>query len=559
MKKSSWFIFTFLFLIFVSSSAWIALEHIKKESLKTIKNSLQTVTLTTHEALYIWIKNRQQQIIEIAQDEALISLTQQLLQINNDKLKTSDLADSPLSQLRVFMKKKMKIHQDIGFFIISMNKKNIASMRDNNLHETNVIFKKRPVFFKRMIKGETLFVPPINSDIPIKTKNGTYVENLPTIFIGSPIYDENQKIIALLTLRIDPSYDFTRVTQLGRIGASGETYAFDKKGMLITNSRFEQQLRQIGLVAAQETSILSIRIADPGGNMLDGYTPKVTRNQLPLTVMAKSAVAGENSANVEGYRDYRGVPVFGSWIWDSSLGFGLATEIDVEEALVPNYKTRNVLILAVFSIALVSIVGFVIWTRIERQANDALEKAFSKLEKIVEERTKELQALSYQDGLTKISNRRMFDQSLDREWHRAMRYEENLSLIMIDIDFFKAYNDNYGHVQGDACLTQVAQIIAKASKRTTDTIARYGGEEFVMLLPNSSLAQANILAEQCRQEVIAQNIAHDFTQVEHLKCVSISLGVCSMVPLVNNSPPMLVQQADQQLYLAKNNGRNRVE
>jgi hypothetical protein len=200
--------------------------------------------------------------------------------------------------------------------------------------------------------------------------------------------------------------------------------------------------------------MLSIRIADPGGNMLNGYIPTMKRSQLPLTVMSKSAIKGETSFNLDGYRDYRGVPVFGNWIWDSSLGFGLATEIDVEEALVPNIKMRNILILAVFSIALISLGGFFIWIIIEKQANVKLKQAFEKLEAIVAERTKELQALSYLDSLTEIANRRKFDQALEQEWHRAMRHKESLSLIMIDIDFFKPYNDNYGHMQGDKCLKQ---------------------------------------------------------------------------------------------------------
>lgn len=561
MKKLPWFVFTFIFLCLASSSAWFALERIKNESLKTIKSSLQTVTTTTHEALNIWIKNRQNNIVEIAQDKTLISLTQQLLQIDYspDKLELNNSTNTILNETRLFMKKKMKTHQDIGFFIISKNKINIASMRDSNLYETNVIFKKRPLFINRMLKGETLFVPPINSDVPLPMKDGSFADNLPTIFIGSPIYDHNKKLLGLLTLRIDPSSDFSRVTQLGRIGSTGETYAFDSEGMLITHSRFEQQLQNVGLVTSQGSSMLSIRITDPGGNMLNGYVSKKKRSELPLTVMAKSAVKGESGFNIEGYRDYRGVPVFGSWMWDSNLGFGLATEIDVEEALVPNYKTRNILILAVLSIALILFCGFLIWIIIEKQANSKLKKAFSKLEDIVEERTKELQLLSYQDGLTEIANRRRFDQSLELEWHRAMRHKEYLSLVMIDIDFFKLYNDNYGHAQGDNCLRTVAQLINKTSKRVTDIVARYGGEEFVVILPNTSLEQAKIFAEKCCQQIFEQNIKHQFTEVEGINRVTISLGVSSIIPSSTASSALFIEQTDLKLYLAKKNGRNRVE
>lgn len=287
---------------------------------RVIKNSLQTVTNTTHEALYIWIKNRQNHIIDIAHDETLILLTQKLLQANNDAKNTidvSEVAKHTLLQLRNFMKKKVDTHQDIVFFIISADKVNIALMRDSNLYETNVIFQKRPLIFNRMLNGETLFIPPINSDVPLQLKNGSFEEGLAIIFIGPPIYDQNQHITALLTLRIDPSYDFSRVTQFGRIGDSGEAYAFDDTGMLLTNSRFEQQLQQIELIPSHGSSMLSFRVTDLGGNMLNGYIPKVKRSQLPLTLMAESAVKGESHYNLDDYRDYRdyrGVPVFGSWI-----------------------------------------------------------------------------------------------------------------------------------------------------------------------------------------------------------------------------------------------------
>jgi diguanylate cyclase (GGDEF)-like protein len=550
MKKLPWFIFTFLFLLLASAAAWFTLDRIKEESLKTIKNSLQTVTQITHETLHIWINNRQQDIVEISQADTFLLLTKRLLQA--DKNKQAKLVELTLNKLRVFMQQKMKVHQDIGFFIIAPNKINIASMRDTNLNEINVIFKKRPIFFERLFAGETLFIPPIHSDVPLLMANGELVKNLPTLFIGTPVYDENQNIIAVLTLRLDPSSDFTRLTQLGRIGSSGETYAFDKNALLITNSRFDKQLQDIGLLTVQEQAMLTIRIADPGGNILEGFKTQIPRHKLPLTVMAKSAIAGETSFNIDGYHDYRGVLVFGSWLWDSSLGFGLATEIDVAEALTSYYKIRNTLIMFVFATAIVFLCGFLIWLRIEKNA-------FTKLEDIVEERTKELQALSYKDGLTEISNRRMFDQSLEQEWHRAMRHRESLSLIMIDIDFFKAYNDNYGHLQGDHCLKQVAQLLASTSQRETDIIARYGGEEFAILLPNTNLEQALAFAEKCRINVLNKKISHGFTQVANIHSISISVGVSAITPVDELSIMSLIEKADAQLYLAKKQGRNRVE
>lgn len=170
---------------------------------------------------------------------------------------------------------------------------------------------------------------------------------------------------------------------------------------------------------------------------------------------------------------------------------------------------------------------------------------------------KELEQLSFQDGLTNIANRRMFDQTLVREWGRAQRDQLPLSLIMLDIDFFKQYNDHYGHQQGDECLKQVARSLSMVSKRSIDLIARYGGEEFVLLLPETNEKRAIQLAEQCCSVVIEQQLPHKLSTVSDV--VTISVGVSTIIPSVETQPSALVESADKLLYQAKKNGRNRIE
>ncbi len=170
---------------------------------------------------------------------------------------------------------------------------------------------------------------------------------------------------------------------------------------------------------------------------------------------------------------------------------------------------------------------------------------------------KELEQLSYQDGLTEIANRRMFDQTLNREWGRCQRYKQPLSLIMIDIDFFKQYNDHYGHLQGDECLKQVAQALSRVSKRSIDLIARYGGEEFVLLFPETNEKQAIKMAEQCCNAVFEQQIQHKPSTISNV--VTISVGVRTIIPSKDIQSSALVKFADELLYQAKKNGRNRIE
>ncbi len=178
-------------------------------------------------------------------------------------------------------------------------------------------------------------------------------------------------------------------------------------------------------------------------------------------------------------------------------------------------------------------------------------------QKQLNELNRKLEILSVQDGLTGIANRRMFDVTLHREWGRCMREQCPLSLVMIDIDFFKGYNDYYGHLQGDECLKRVALELEKVLKRTMDLCARYGGEEFALLLPNTNTQEASFLAENCRENIARLNIPYEKSTI--CDVVTISAGVASIVPHKGMQSTALIEAADKALYLAKANGRNRVE
>ncbi len=169
---------------------------------------------------------------------------------------------------------------------------------------------------------------------------------------------------------------------------------------------------------------------------------------------------------------------------------------------------------------------------------------------------KELEQLSISDGLTGIANRRRFDEILQKEWLRHARENEELSLILCDIDYFKKYNDCYGHQRGDECLKAVAEAMNLFCKRPTDLVARYGGEEFVILLPNTSVNGASSIAEKIRAAVENLNIDHSKSDVSQY--VTLSLGVSSMIPPQKVSPDFIVKKADKALYKAKEIGRNRV-
>ena len=170
---------------------------------------------------------------------------------------------------------------------------------------------------------------------------------------------------------------------------------------------------------------------------------------------------------------------------------------------------------------------------------------------------KELEVLSFKDGLTNIANRRRFDSSFELEWNRACSERKPLSLLLFDVDFFKQYNDLYGHTQGDKCLVDIAQALGLALEGPRDLLARYGGEEFVVLLPEADAAAVRKVAERCQRLLQKKAILHALSL--HDRRVTVSIGAGTIVPDEKAERAGFIKAVDRQLYAAKNNGRNRIE
>ncbi|MEK7698775.1 MAG: diguanylate cyclase [Planctomycetota bacterium] len=180
-----------------------------------------------------------------------------------------------------------------------------------------------------------------------------------------------------------------------------------------------------------------------------------------------------------------------------------------------------------------------------------------KIARQLEEANQKLKLLSSMDELTGIANRRQFNHVIDKEWRRSLRDNKPLSLIMLDIDCFKLYNDNYGHQAGDDCLKQVAHVLNTQARRPGDLVARYGGEEFSIVLPDTHSESATQYADRVRIAIDTLCIPHEYSKTS--KHITISMGVATVIPNNNMTPDNLIKLSDDALYQAKQEGRNRIK
>jgi len=235
-------------------------------------------------------------------------------------------------------------------------------------------------FLARVFDNKPTVSAPFASRVAITDSQGKTQTGLPTMFVSVPILNQDLQIIAALSLRIRPEREFTRLIQLGRIGKSGETYAVDRQGMMVSGSRFDEDLILLGVLPDRENaeSILNIQLREPGGDMTQGFRPKARRSELSFTKAAASLMEGKDGIDIQGYRDYRGVPVVGVWTWLKDYSFGLVTEIDYDEAFEPLNILRRAFytMFGLLALTTLAILAFsVIVSRLQREARQAAVEA----------------------------------------------------------------------------------------------------------------------------------------------------------------------------------------
>ena len=329
----------FISVLILLISAQMMKYYISNISKNAVEQSLTTVLQTTKQAILSWQQEEQSSAIIWASDPRILGPIRSLLESPHDK---SSLVSHPAQQqLRQHFDGIISTKSYRGYFIIGPDSLSLSSTRDSNIGISNLLAQQRSIL-DSIFNGKSVITLPQYSDVKLSDNStGLYDGKDPTMFVGAPIYDKG-KVIAALTLRIDPEVDFTNIIRRGRIGQTGETYAFNNKGRLISESRYDDELVKKGLLEVNEKSILNVTLVDPLSN--------------EMTYMAGKATNGISSSNMKGYPDYRGVKVVGSWLWDDNMNMGLATEIDLSEAYLPLDITLDSINIATF-IVIILIIG----------------------------------------------------------------------------------------------------------------------------------------------------------------------------------------------------------
>lgn len=341
-----------------------------------LASQLQTLLTVETAMLRTWYANEQASAISIANDRQTRETIAGLLNTSGNNLEESN--EEALQKLESELAPGLASHEFSVFFVADKDGV-IRTASDATLIGRENVPQLGPAI-SAALDGNTTITPPFAGITPVKLSNGDRVLGAPVMYVCVPVRDADFQVIGTLGLRIHADREFTRILQLGRIGESGETYAFDRSAIMVSNSRFDNDLILLGILPDTDMSrsILQVRLRDPGGDMTEGYRPTVRVAERPMTVMAASATAGDSGVNVDGYRDYRGVVVVGAWQWIPKLQIGVTTEIDYSEAFRPLTILQRAFwtLYGMLTLAAVAIFVFtVIVARLQREAQEAAIEA----------------------------------------------------------------------------------------------------------------------------------------------------------------------------------------
>lgn len=364
----------------LGSLGWFVRAKVERSIKAGLDSQLALIRDMEVSALRHWAAGQIATVTQLSREPAIRTNIIELAALNkSDSLTELELARAPAAiRLQKAFATLISVHGYAGFMVANRDQRVLVA------GHPEIIGKKSLAgydgFLPRVLQGEAVLSRPFPSVALLPDENGQLRPGQPTMFAAAPVTDDKGAVVAALGLRLLPQSEFAHFLALARYGRTSETYAFDKSGRLMSPSRFEAQLKQVGLLPDSENShaMLNLELRNPGGDLTTRYRANQPRNLQPLTLAVSNAVAGKTGADVEGYRDYRGVPVLGAWTWLPEFGMGIVTEVESTEA----YQSLRILRISLWGLfsllALGSVVIFVfmlIMARLERAARRAVVQA----------------------------------------------------------------------------------------------------------------------------------------------------------------------------------------
>ena len=376
--------------IIIVSLAFVIINNAENKINQVLSYNMTNIMSSTHNRLTNWVDGEFSTLNELAKDPVFINTVEQLLVVRRE---TSALNGAQAQQrVRQFISARLPNATQQDFFVISPDMINLASSNEVQVGIQNLSSRTHRQLFNSVLAGHGKFIPPITSQATDENADTVSLSQQTQLLFAIPIYDNAAHIIAILAVTRAPDQQFSRIFTTGFVGKSGQSYAFNSQGQLLSQIRFENQLKTLGLVANDQAAILNMRLRNPGKNLLKHSFTSEEQANWPLTTMADSATRGFTNTNLEGYTGFLGVKVIGSWLWDDNLNIGIAAEVNFDETLEIVDVFRYT-ILGIISVALALIFGCTLFTfKLGTRATQALSRSHNELECIVAERTRELQS-----------------------------------------------------------------------------------------------------------------------------------------------------------------------
>jgi hypothetical protein len=348
VRRHLWIIPLVAILGLVVAATWVR-SRMERAIREQLQSELTTLLRADVEALQLWMRVQEDSASVVAHDKGVRQLVLELaIYAKAGNTSPVQLLQAPMRQSLTAELKPWIERMAEGYVVFTPEGLILAAEQDVLVGQ-DTLATDRPEFLKPLLEGKTAISHPFASRIFLPDSQGRLETGVPVMFVAAPIKDDDGKVAAVVALRIDPSKQFTEILSVAALGSTGETYAFDEQGVLLSQSRFEDDLKSVALMPDQPyaRSVLNVELRDPGANLTAGERAVAPRKDLPLTYAVSHAIKQQPpitdpGVNVEGYRDYRGVQTVGAWAWLPEYDFGVVTEIDKSEAFRPMFVLRSI-------------------------------------------------------------------------------------------------------------------------------------------------------------------------------------------------------------------------